>query len=248
MPDDRTIGTVDLPQIWNQKPRVSLYLHWDGNNNNINERNYAAAMAIGATPQSVIQTSFKRVTDFLLTLPPPKYPFPVDHSLAAKGEAIFTRECAACHAFGSAQTGQVEDIAQIGTDRHRLDSFTPDLVAKFHSINRPPFVFDAYRKTNGYSSAPIDGIWARAPYLHNGSVPDLWSLLQAPANRPAAFNRGCDLYDPKNVGFTCAGAPAGSPTFRLDTTVIGNGNQGHLYGINLSDADKWSLIEYLKTI
>jgi hypothetical protein len=248
MPDDHTIGTVDLPQIWNQKPRVNLYLHWDGNNNNITERNYAAAMAIGATPQSVIQTSFKRVTDFLLTLPPPKYPFPIDQNLAAKGEAIFTHECAACHAFGSAQTGQVEDIAQIGTDRHRLDSFTADLVAKFHSINNPPFVFDAYRKTNGYSSVPIDGIWARAPYLHNGSVPDLWSLLQPPANRPTAFNRGCDLYDTKNVGFTCAGTPADGAIFRLDTTVPGNGNQGHLYGTNLTDADKWSLIEYLKTI
>lgn len=247
MPDDGTIGTVDLPQIWNQKPRVDLYLHWDGNNNNIKERNFAAAMAIGATPQSVILSSFQRVTDFLLTLPPPKYPFPIDQSLANRGQAIFTQQCAACHAFGSARTGHVEDIAQIGTDRHRLDSFSANLVEKFHSINKPPFVFDAYRKTNGYSNVPIDGIWARAPYLHNGSVPTLWALLQAPQNRPAVFDRGCDLYDPKNVGFTCQGAPAGWTSFRLDTTAPGNGNQGHLYGTSLSDGDKWSLIEYLKT-
>nr|BFE93471.1 hypothetical protein GCM10020185_40070 [Pseudomonas brassicacearum subsp. brassicacearum] len=46
-PDDSTIGTVDLPQVWNQKPRESMYLHWDGNNNKIHERNYAAAMAVG---------------------------------------------------------------------------------------------------------------------------------------------------------------------------------------------------------
>lgn len=248
MPDDHTIGTVDLPQIWNQKPRVNLYLHWDGNNNNINERNYAAAMAIGATPQSVIQTSFKRVTDFLLTLQPPKYPFPVNQEQAARGQAIFTQQCAMCHAFGNAKTGQVEDIADIGTDRHRLDSFTADLVEKFHSINNPPFVFDAYRKTNGYANVPIDGIWARAPYLHNGSVPDLWSLLQPPDKRPAVFNRGCTLYDPKNVGFTCSGAPADWQPFKFDAAIPGNGNQGHLYGTTLADQDKWNLIEYLKTI
>lgn len=248
MPDDHTIGTVDLPQIWNQKPRVNLYLHWDGNNNNINERNYAAAMAIGATPQSVITASFKRVTDFLLTLPPPKFPFPIQQDAAARGQKIYDQACAGCHAFGTARVGQVEDIATIGTDRHRLDSFTAGLVDRFHAINNPPFVFDAYRKTNGYSDVPIDGIWARAPYLHNGSVPTLWALLQPPASRPAVFDRGCDLYDPKNVGFTCVGAGPDQVAFRLDTSAPGNGNQGHNYGTALKDAEKWDLIEYLKTL
>jgi len=52
LPEDNTIGTVDLPQVWNQQPRVGMNLHWDGNNNNITERNFAAAMAIGATPKN----------------------------------------------------------------------------------------------------------------------------------------------------------------------------------------------------
>lgn len=74
-PDDSTIGTVDLPQVWNQKPRESMYLHWDGNNNKIHERNYAAAMAVGATPQSVLPPSFNRVTNWLLGHKAPAWPF-----------------------------------------------------------------------------------------------------------------------------------------------------------------------------
>lgn len=247
MPDDHTIGTVDLPQVWNQQPRVGMNLHWDGNNNNITERNFAAAMAIGATPQTVIMTSFKRVTDFLLGLKPPAYPFPIRQDVAARGKIIFDRECAQCHAFGGANTGQVTAIAAIGTDRHRLDSFSASLVDKFHSINSPPFVFDAYHKTDGYANVPIDGIWARAPYLHNGSIPNMWALLQPDTARPQSFYRGYDVYDPKNVGFISDGPEAQRVGFRVDTTIVGNGNQGHAYGVNLKDPDKWDLIEYLKT-
>ncbi len=248
MPDDNTIGTVDLPQIWNQKPREGMYLHWDGNNNNIRERNYAAAMAIGATPQSVIQANFDRVTNFLLTLQPAGYPFPIDSAAAARGHAIFDANCANCHAFGGSQTGQVTDIGTIRTDRHRLDSFSAALVNKFHSINSPPFVFDAYRKTNGYANVPLDGIWARAPYLHNGSVPNLHALLMPEAERPTLFYRGYDVYDPDQVGFLSSGPDAAKAGFQVDTNIPGNGNQGHSYGVNLSDSQKHDLIEFMKTL
>jgi hypothetical protein len=248
MADDHTIGTVDLPQVWNQQPRVHMNLHWDGNNNNIHERNFAAAMAIGATPKTVILTSFKRVTDYLLTLQPPAYPFPIDHDSAARGKRIFAEECADCHAFGGEHTGRVEAIEAIGTDRNRLDSFTEALVGKFHAIHNPPFVFDAYHKTNGYADVPLDGVWARAPYLHNGSVPNLWMLLQPEAERPTVFFRGYDVYDPKGVGFLCEGPEAQREGFKIDTHVPGNGNQGHLYGAALKEAEKWDLIEFMKTL
>lgn len=248
MPEDNTIGTVDLPQVWNQAPRQSMYLHWDGNNNNIHERNFAAAMAIGATPKSVILPSFNRVTNFLLTLQPMPYPFPIDQAAAGHGKSIFDQQCAGCHAFGSKNVGQVDDIAQIGTDRHRLDSFSAALVDRFHSINQPPFVFDSYRKTNGYANVPLDGIWARAPYLHNGSVPNLQAMLDAPQNRPATFWRGYDVYDPDHVGFISDGPDAAKVGFFVDTNIPGNSNQGHLYGTDLAASQKHDLIEYLKTL
>jgi cytochrome c5 len=225
-----------------------MYLHWDGNNNNIHERNFAAAMAIGATPKTVILPSFQRVTDFLLTLKPAPYPFPINQVSAARGKSIFDQQCAGCHAFGAKDTGQVEDIAQIGTDRHRLDSFSAALVDHFHAINQPPFVFDAYRKTNGYASVPLDGVWARAPYLHNGSVPNLQAMLEIPQNRPVTFYRGYDVYDPIHVGFISDGPDAAKVGFFVDTNIPGNGNQGHLYGTGLPAPQKNDLIEYLKTL
>ncbi len=248
MPDDGTIGTVDLPQIWNQRPRENLYLHWDGNNNKLEERNYAAAMAVGATPQSVIPASFKEVTDFLLDLHPPTFPFPIDPAKAARGKALYESKCASCHAFGSPQTGQVTPIDVVATDRHRLDSFTEPLVNEFHTFETPPFKFDAYRKTNGYSNTPLDGVWARAPYLHNGSVPTLWNLLEPVEKRPTEFYSGYDVYDPKNVGFVTSGPDAESVGFKYQVCMPGNSNVGHTFGTELKDDDKWDLIEFMKTL
>ncbi len=248
MPDDQTIGTTDLPQVWNQKPREKMWLHWDGNNDEITERNYAAAMAVGATPQSVLPDSFKRVTDFLLTLQPPPFPFPVDKAKSARGAAVYQTACAQCHAFGSKDTGQVEEIGEIGTDRHRLDSFSQALVDRFHTFTTAPFVFTAYRKTSGYSRVPIDGIWLRGPYLHNGSVPNLRALLMPEDQRPKVFYRGYDVLDPVNVGFISAGPEAEKIGFRVDTGVLGNSNSGHRYGTELPAAQKDDLLEYLKTL
>ncbi len=247
MPDDGSIGTVDLPVIWNQRAREGMYLHWDGNNNAITERNFAAAMAIGASPYSVLTDNFQRVTDFVLTLPPPKFPYPVDEAAAERGWEVFQAECADCHAFGGAKVGTVTELADVGTDRHRLDSFTVQLVDDFHTIDEGPFHFDAYRKTDGYANLPIDGAWARAPYLHNGSVPTLWDLLSPVAERPSTFTRGSDVYDPERMGFV-SGPPAVGEGFVQDASVPGNGNQGHTYGTQLGEDQKRDLIEYLKTL
>jgi hypothetical protein len=87
-------------------------------------------------------------------------------------------------------------------------------------------------------------VWLRAPFLHNGSVPNLRELLQPAASRSKVFQRGCDIYDRTNLGFLCAE----EGTFRYDTSIPGNGNGGHEYGTGLSDSDKQALLEYLKTL
>jgi hypothetical protein len=247
MPDDHTIGTVDLPVIWNQRSREGLWLHWDGNNDLIKERNFAAAMAIGATPDSVIQSNFSRVTQFVRELAPPAYPGPIDSSRVPRGWVVFESQCAKCHDFGTQRVGEVTKVVDVGTDRHRLESFSAALVTTFHSIHEAPFLFDGYRKTEGYSNLPIDGTWARAPYLHNGSVPTLWDLLQPVEKRPKTFYKGYDVYDFDKLGFVSDGPQAQAAGFLLDTSVAGNSNQGHLYGTQLSDAQKRDLMEFLKT-
>jgi hypothetical protein len=122
------------------------------------------------------------------------------------------------------------------------------LVNEFHTFETPPFKFDAYRKTNGYANTPLDGVWARAPYLHNGSVPTLWDLLMPVEKRPAEFYSGYDVYDPKNVGFITSGPDAEHVGFKYEVCMPGNSNVGHTFGIELKDAEKWDLIEFMKTL
>ncbi len=117
--------------------------------------------------------------------------------------------------------------------------------------NRPNKV----RPTASYKARPLDGIWATAPFLHNGSVPNLWALLSPVEERPAKFCLGSRQYDPKHVGYSTeciAGA------FELDTDLAGNRNVGHeftnatgrggKFGRELTDQERWDLIEYLKSL
>jgi cytochrome c peroxidase len=99
-----------------------------------------------------------------------------------------------------------------------------------------------------YKARPLDGIWATAPYLHNGSVPTLYDLLLPADARPKSFNVGTREYDPAKVGYVPApGAPGNGFTF--DTRVRGNSNVGHDYRVGeLTDEQRWALVEYMKTL
>ena len=140
-----------------------------------------------------------------------------------------------------------------------LHSWSKDAAAEANrrvkqmGIDRPPMMDtqDPY----GYVSPPLDGIWLRAPYLHNGSVPTLRDLLNPPYERPQTFHRGYDVFDPVKVGFKePPPRPVGpngelyQPYFLFDTREKGNGNQGHTYGTQLSGEEKERLLEHLKTL
>src|SRR6185437_11542236 len=155
----------------------------------------------------------------------------IDMSRVAAGQRLYEAQCAECHAPNGAKVGQVTPIAQIGTDRERLDSFTPDLALQMNTIGTGyPWQFSHFRKTDGYANMPLDGIWLRAPYLHNGSVPTLRDLLRPPAQRSVVFYTGYSLYDYTDVGFVTSGPDAERLGFRYDTRVRGNSNAGHDYG------------------
>lgn len=250
MENDHTIGTVDLPVIWNQEPRKGMWLHWDGNNDSVEERNKSASLGAGVTPATLDLKRIRRIEDWLLNLPAPKYPYPVDETLAAKGEPVYKQNCAQCHAFDGAYTGKVTPIDEIGTDRARLDSYTYELLENQNTLySGYPWRFSHFRKTNGYANMPLDGVWLRAPYLHNGSVPTLADLLEPVEKRPKEFYRGYDVYDPAHLGFfTNVKEENGTKYFFYDTSQPGNANTGHLYGTQLSADDKLALIEYIKKL
>jgi processive rubber oxygenase RoxA-like protein len=257
LPPSELIGASDYPSIWNQKPREGMHLHWDGDNDSVDERNLSAALGAGVTPVTVDHDNLQRVRNWIWTLPPPRYPYAIDRTLAARGAPIYQQACASCHAdsrfrdgvVAGARVGQVEAISTIGTDPYRLNSYTPTFASNQYGLYpESPYRFTHFRKTNGYANHPLDGIWLRAPYLHNGSVPTLRDLLDAPESRPKAFYRGYDVYDQVKLGFV-SDVPAadGQVYTRYDTTVPGNANSGHVYGTTLSDDDKRAIVEYLKT-
>jgi hypothetical protein len=98
-----------------------------------------------------------------------------------------------------------------------------------------------------YKGRPLQGIWATPPFLHNGSVPNLWEMLLPPAQRSKTFYMGTREFDPKNVGYETAKSADNS--FLFDTSLPGNANAGHDYGnAGLTDADRWALVEYMKTL
>lgn len=103
-------------------------------------------------------------------------------------------------------------------------------------------------QANGFESRVLQGIWAAAPYLHNGSVPTLAELLKPPASRVKSFQVGPN-YDMVNVGLA-ARQPGGRLSLRVTTSDLtsGNSNAGHEFGTWLSPAQKSDLLEYLKTL
>jgi len=103
---------------------------------------------------------------------------------------------------------------------------------------RPPY--------GPYAPRPLYGIWAAAPYLHNGSVPTLYHLLLPPEQRPKTFALGKREYDPVRLGFAVDTA-CDQQDCVVDTTRTGDGNGGHLFGTDLAEPDRMALLEYLKT-
>ena len=101
-----------------------------------------------------------------------------------------------------------------------------------------------------YKARPLNGIWATAPYLHNGSVPNLHVLLSPVSARPTSFTVGNRTYDPDKVGFV-TNAP-GFPLFKVNDSagspIPGNRNDGHTYCAALSDDERRQLLEYLKSL
>lgn len=260
-------GSADFPAIWQQRPREGMHLHWDGNNTSVDERNLSAALGAGVTPVTVDRAAIARVRAWIWDLPPPPFPAPavIDQSKVERGRDLFGEYCARCHGMRDAngvysydtsrfpRLGQVEPLSRIGTDPGRWASYTAGFSGAQNLLYAGyPWRFRHFRKTDGYANQPLDGIWARSPYLHNGSVPTLRDLLEPAARRPVTFLRGSDVLDTAKVGYRTddvGSQPEG--VFLYDTTIPGNGNrghEGHLYGTDLPAADKDAVVEYMKTL
>ena len=249
---DSTVGNSDMEPLWNLKQASGFGLHWDGLNDSLGEVALTGALGDGATKDSLPVQNVMTMIDWASNVQPPHYPYPIDTELAARGEPIFQQKCADCHAYGGTRTGKVIQRAEIGTDSHRLDMWSQEAADRYNAYAADrSYRFSRFVKQDGFVSVPLDGIWLRAPYLHNGSVPTLEDLLKPAAQRPTQFWRGYDVYDRERTGFMSSGPEVERSGWLYETTVVGNGNGGHegeAYGTLLSEQDKRALVEYLKTL
>jgi hypothetical protein len=195
------------------------------------------------------------VLAYIQSLRPPPYPKPLNKTLVKEGGMLFVQHCAKCHgSYGSG--GKYPNLlipeSVIGTDSLLFKSNyqSPQFVDWFnnswfaqggHPAKLEPF--------NGYIAPPLDGIWITAPYLHNGSVPDLESLLNS-RERPKYWSRDFDNpqynYETPGWKYQVHDNPEGSNVY--NTMLPGYGNYGHTFGDQLSSRERKAIIEYLKTL
>ncbi len=244
-------------------------------------RNLAASMTMGLANTDIRVAAF--AAELLEGMPATVYPFTVDAALAQQGETLFAANCAGCHqphngrvytelGTNPARSNVINTLLMEGARAQYKTTCGPDttitmygqpvqpcaefkgvpLAGMDHVIMRP---LDDQR---GYNATPLKGVWAVAPYLHNGSVPTLYHLL-VPSERPASFIKSQLDYDTQKVGF--AWETVSSPfAYTFDTNAFhAVNNHGHdtdlvidgvTYKLNWSDDidGALALVEYLKTL
>jgi hypothetical protein len=258
----------DVPAWWHLRKKKTMYF-----TGTTDARSVRSLMQFALSPPNSKEffdkeeATFGDIQAYLLSLKPPQYPLAIDRTLAGAGEKIFTETCARCHGtYGEKWTypNKIVPIGEIGTDRTRFDGFTTAWMNHYNGswFGKEKLAGgDTVQVTSakGYQAPPLDGIWATAPYFHNGSVPTVYHVLNSKA-RPKIFTRSfktdLDAYDAAKLGWKVQILERGPDPSRpalerrkvYDTTQPGRGNGGHTFGDDLTEAQRRAVIEYLKTL
>jgi cytochrome c553 len=247
------------PPWWHYKHKEKIYCDSFGSKGHRTIMPFT--MSPGNTGEMIRswEDEFVHVKAYLESVQPPKYPFPIDAQLAERGRVLFEQTCSRCHGtYGENRQypNEVIPIADIGTDRTRYDALPPLALAAGNTGWFSNFGKDRIDPVKvGYIAQPLDGIWAKAPYFHNGSVPTIHGVFN-PSARPKVWKRNENGYDQQKIGMVYEeldAVPAGLDSTQqrtwYDTTAPSHGNGGHLYPDQELDADeKLAVMEYLKTL
>ena len=254
---------VDVPPWWHMQKKHAMFYVGAGRGDHARIMMTASTLCVDTVEEAAqIDAYFPDVRSYLLGLEPPRWPYAVDATVAATGRQIFDRECARCHgtydAGGDTYPNLIVALDDIGTDTTMALGAGQFAGRYINWFNDSFFGELSYlAPAPGYIAPPLDGIWATAPYLHNGSVPTLHALLDS-ALRPQFFQRSFDTsdYDATAIGWRFKALPVGQGTYQpgideitiYDTTIQGYGNGGHTYGDLLTPVERAALLEYLKTL
>lgn len=196
--------------------------------------------------------------DFLKDSTHQPFPGDVDRELSAQGQVIFSDSCSRCHGDYEGEYRNVHLVnfpnkliapSKMGSDNYRW-SVIDQSVIKFattdKTLSKYVSKFETYQ---GYTPPILSGLWATAPYMHNGSVPDLWSFMN-PELRPSKFQLGGHALDYQKMGIAYpVGYEPFSKTKIYDTSETGRSNAGHEGPFkNLDASEKRALLEFLKLL
>lgn len=258
----------DPPAWWLLKKKTTMYATGSADQRSV--RSIMQFMMSPLTPAQAFadsESDFADIRQFMLSLEPPKYPFPIDRKLAKEGETLFTEHCSKCHGTYGPEgryPNKVVPLDVVGTDRRRFDGLEDRFGVYYDQTwfarEHAGWLAHGYQaiKASGYQAPPLDGVWATAPYFHNGSVPTIYGVLTSSA-RPKRFTRsfrtGAEDYDSVRLGWRCREVPAGASNPEdqrrrkvYDTSQPGRGNLGHNFGDCLTEPEKMAIIEFLKTL
>jgi mono/diheme cytochrome c family protein len=256
----------DVPAWWLLKKKRTMY--HTGATDARSVRSLMQFMMSPLNPATVFtkeEATFKDVQAYFLSLEPPRYPLPIDQKRAAEGKVVFEKTCSRCHGtYGEKWTypNKIIPLKEIGTDPTRHEGLSRKFDEYYNKTWFAHETGDGYQiqETAGYQAPPLDGIWATAPYFHNGSVPTIYAVLNSKA-RPKIFTRSYRTdqaaYDEKHLGWKVtvldkAPDPAQMPPIEFrkiyDTSKSGRGNGGHPFGDKLTEDERMAVIEYLKTL
>ncbi len=252
---------MDAPPWWHYKRKKMIYI--DG----FTEKHHRGLMPFIMVKQNHgerfrgFEDDFVHIQEFILNVETPKFRGSINRSLAAKGKKIFQSNCQNCHgSYGSPSTfpEKTIELDEIETDPVRLKALSKNYRQRYGKswladFGKSKTVIDPV----GYVAPPLDGIWASAPYFHNGSVPTLRGVIQ-PSQRPTVWTWEEGTMDLKRMGLKVIELPEDSPHLHpseaakkrliFDTRRYGKSNQGHEFGSLLSDTQSLQLLEYLKTL
>ncbi|MBW3597914.1 MAG: c-type cytochrome [Planctomycetes bacterium] len=257
---EMTHHDMDPPPWWHFKKKSHIYIDGFAERGHRGLMQFVLVKENGPEKLRQWEDDFRDIYAYLMSIEAPEYPFEINEALAGRGERAFLKNCAECHGtYGDEETypNRIVPIEEIGTDRVRLDALTAEARRRYDESWIAEFGRQETRlDPGGYLAPPLDGVWATAPYFHNGSIPTLWHVLH-PSERPAIWRRTReDGYDRERVGpviETFAELPpaAYEPRERreyFDTTRFGKSAAGHHFPDALTEDEKHAVLEYLKTL
>jgi hypothetical protein len=260
----------DPPAWWLLKKKKSIYATGGADARSVRSvMQFMMSPLHGPDHFNTTEKKFADLQAFMLSIQPPAYPFAIDHSLAAQGKELFENNCSKCHGtYGDKPKypNKIIPLKVIGTDTKRFFGITKDFGRFYNSSwfskEIQGWFSDDYkaRETDGYQAPPLDGIWATAPYLHNGSIPSVYTLLNSKA-RPKVFTRDFENkfvnYNQKELGWNYQFKNNSDHLLEkeiteqrkwYDTSTPGRLNIGHTFGDDLTEDERSQVIEYLKTL